>query len=189
MPAQTPKLITAIKDEHQHLGNRLHILKQELRAWSKGKEPNTALLRLLVRFFETFPDEIHHKKEDMIYDALIEKGVLESAYLKRLRGEHDEMAELTSAFSKNLKDFVENRKGAADKLIDKLNRFIDMQEVHMADEESQFLPLAESELSGRKFARLQSAIRQALITDEAKRVFHKLADIDTKIEEVLRNRG
>ncbi len=178
-------LIDAIKDEHDRLRSRLVLLKQEIDVWTRNGEPDYDLLHLLAQYFMRFPDEIHHKKEDHIYDALMDKGVLETEYLLRLKSEHEQMGLLTTQFSEHFDDLLAHHVSPKWTMIDKVKKFIVMQELHMADEESQFLPLARKELSVDRLNEIGAAARKALINDAARESFQELATIDSGIESHL----
>ncbi len=184
MPRHEAPLARAIEKEHAHMKSRLALLKRELRALAENQKPDFDLLDLLAQFFTTFPDEIHHKKEDLLYDALIERGILESDYLKRLRREHEQMDALTKQFSKNLYECAVRGQPTKTVLLNSIDAYIDLQELHMADEESQFLPLVEKELSEECLAQINEKIQQELITDAARDSFRALAEIDKKIDQI-----
>ncbi len=181
-------IFDAIRHEHELLSARLAILKNEIDAWSQHKEPDYDLLHLLIQYFQIFPDEIHHKKEDIIYDALIQHNVLETDYLKRLKSEHEEMGDLKSRFTDSLDNLAAHHVSPKWSLIIDVGKYIDFQKLHMADEESQFLPLAEKELPKTRIDEISETIQHELITDDAKQSFENLACIDDDIESRLREK-
>ena len=182
-------LIDTIKDEHVRLSSRLALLKREIDIWTRNGEPDYDLLYLLAQYFMKFPDEIHHKKEDCIYDALIEDGVLETEYLSRLKSEHEQMGELSAQFSEHFDDLLAHHASPKWAMIDKVKRFIALQELHMADEESQFLPLAQKELSQKRLKEINETIQNKLISDEARDAFRELAGIDAEIDSHVAMKG
>lgn len=158
------------------------MLKREIDNWTRNGEPDYDLLYLLAQYFMKFPDEIHHKKEDYVYDALIEGGVLESEYLSRLKSEHEQMGLQAAQFSEHFDDLLAHHASPKWAMIDKVKRFIEMQELHMAEEESQFLPLAQKELSGKRLNEINEAVQNELIIDTARESFRILAGIDAEID-------
>ena len=58
----------------------------------------------------------------------------------------------------------------------------------MADEESQFLPLAEKELPKTRVDEISETIQQTLITDTAKQTFEDLMRIDSDIKKRLKEK-
>ncbi len=181
-------ILETIKKEHDLLNGRLSLLQREIATWSGHSEPDYDLLHALIEFFSVFPDEIHHKKEDHIYTALIKANVLETEYLKRLKSEHEEMGSLKETFSKNLKNLAAHHVSPKWSLIVDVTTYIDVQELHMADEESQFLPLAKKELSNTQLLGVAEKIQNELITDSAKQIFETLNRIDKTIDELLRKK-
>ncbi len=181
-------VLDTIKNEHDLLNGRLALLRREISAWSRHAEPDYDLLHALIEYFAVFPDEIHHKKEDHLYAALIQNNVLESAYLLRLKSEHEKMSDLKDSFSKNLENLAAHHVSPKWSLIVDVGNYIETQELHMADEESQFLPLAKNELSKSQLMEVAEVIQSELITDSAKRTFEMLKQIDARIEEILRKK-
>ncbi len=164
------------------LMSRLALLKREIDIWTRNGEPDYELLYLLAQYFMKFPDEIHHKKEDRIYEALIGAGVLETEYLSRLKTEHEHMAAQAAQFAEHFDDLLAHHASPKWAMIDKVKKFIAMQELHMADEESQFLPLAQKELSKKRLSEINEAVQNELITDAARASFRLLAGIDAEID-------
>lgn len=188
MPKTRQNLIEFIKYEHVRLAGRIKLLSQEVENWASGAETDFDLLQQLVRFFSLFPDEIHHKKEDVIYDALVKAGVSESDYLRRLKDEHARMAALKSQFAEDLEKLLRSRGAPDEALAESIRQYISVQELHMAEEESQFLPLANRELSDETFSEIGNRIQAELIDSSSTRLFADLADIDAKIDARLKAR-
>ena len=182
-------IIETIREEHVRLTNRLALLKREIDVWTRNREPDYDLLYLLARYFMKFPDEIHHKKEDYIYDALIANGVPETEYLSRLKSEHQQMGDLSREFAAHFDDLLAHHVSPKWAMIGKVKKFVALQELHMADEESQFLPLAKKELSEKRFGEINEAVQYDLITDAALQAFRELADIDAKIDSHIAKKG
>ena len=182
-------IIDTIKDEHVRLSSRLALLRREIDIWTRNGEPDYDLLYLLAQYFMKFPDEIHHKKEDRIYDALIEDGVLETEYLLRLKSEHEQIGLLAGQFSEHFDDLLAHHASPKWAMIDKVKKFVAMQELHMADEESQFLPLAQKELSEKRLTEINEAVQNELITDAARESFRLLAGIDAEIDSHIAKKG
>lgn len=182
-------IIDTIKDEHVHLTSRLALLKREVDVWTRNGEPDYDLLYLLAQYFMKFPDEVHHKKEDYIYDALIESGVLENEYLARLKSEHEQMGLQAAQFAEHFDDLLAHHASPKWTMIDKIKKFIALQELHMADEESQFLPLAQKELSVKRLNEINEAVQCDLITDAAREAFRLLAGIDAEIDSHVAKKG
>lgn len=181
-------ILDTLKKEHDLLNARLALLKNEIHVWSHHGEPDYDLLHLLIQYFSIFPDEIHHKKEDHIYEALIQNNVLETAYLSRLKSEHEQMSGLKAQFSKNLAGLANHDVAPKWSMIIDVGKYIEMQELHMADEESQFLPLARAELSEKHLLEVAEIIQSELITDSTKESFETLNRINTDIETMVKKK-
>lgn len=187
MTDQSLNLLDKIREEHRFLTKRLNLLKIEMRKLGAGEAPDYHLLGLLLKFFKSFPDEIHHAKEDYLYDALIRNGVLESDYLRRLKAEHEKMGNLTAGFERDLSYAIERDREPGPNVIEKIVKYIELQELHMSDEESQFLPVAEAMLPEARLNEINEAIQRDLITLAAQERFAKLQELDNSIEKHLGN--
>jgi hypothetical protein len=71
---------------------------------------------------------------------MIARGVFETDYLKRLRNEYVDMDLLTEQFAIRL-DHLADQEASLPTILQKVDAFVAMQKLQMAEEESQFLPL------------------------------------------------
>ena len=106
-------------------------------------------------------------------------------YVNQMKLEHEEMASLTERFATDLSLFVDHHAAAESPLIESILKFVEVQEMHMAEEESQFLPLAMKLLPEARFAEIDDAIQRDLITENARQTFSKIAKIDSKIDSIV----
>jgi hemerythrin-like domain-containing protein len=181
--------VRSIRAEHAQLRDRLDLLKLEIAAHSQGRRAEDGLLDLLARFFASFPDEIHHRKEGRLYYALIRKGVAETAFLRRLKDEHAQMEAAARRFAGDLRKLAARRGSATPTLLRRIEGYISALELHMADEESQFLPLVESTLSRERLAEIEAEIDRELSAAAARTAQRKLAAIDAEIGARLTERS
>lgn len=95
------------------------------------------------------------------------------------------MGDMSRDFAEHFDDLLAHHASPKWAMIDKVKKFIALQELHMADEESQFLPLAKKELSEKRLDEISEAVQNDLITDAALESFRELAGIDAEIDSHL----
>ena len=152
------KLMDALHQEHRTLSKLLDILDREL----NGDAPaDVELLHEVMEYLRTYPDQYHHPKEDLIYQALIRHDQQMSPAIGDLEAEHEELAVLTQ----ELAQVVEQARAAgpadADGLTALGRTFLDYYRQHIAKEERWFFPDAERMLEAREWSELESRVTDA----------------------------
>lgn len=178
-------LIDSIKSEHKFLSKHILLLQDQIRQWKQEENTDYKLVELLMYFIETFPDQLHHKKEEFIYDALIRNGLPESEYLARLKLEHDGMELVKEKFLFDMSHFLDQRAKASHNSVESIIKYINLQKDHMYEEESQFLPVAQDWLPEARFVEINVEIQRTLINKETQDSFRKLAKIQQDISAYL----
>lgn len=181
-------LLDSIRADHAKIGARLELLRKEVEEFALDRTADVGLLDLLAQFFAAFPDEIHHRKEGFLYYALIRQGVAETAYLRRLKDEHGRMEEAAARFAEDLHRLKSRGGAASPALIARIGRYAAFLQLHMADEESQFLPLVEQRLAPERLLEIEMEAARELTRAEAQRSLRKIAAIDAEIDAHIASR-
>jgi hemerythrin-like domain-containing protein len=179
-------IVQSIRDEHERLAERLSLLKMEVEKAASGA-PDVLLLDLLAQFFSSFPDKVHHAKEHRLYYALIRQGVPEDAYLRRLKEEHKRLGAKSERFAADLKRLLLRGGVPSAFLLKRIRAFIEMQEVHMADEESQFLPLLSRHLSPARLLEIEREQAAEENSEEQRGWERRIAILERSIDERLKS--
>lgn len=139
-------LVHDILREHRNIAKVLDVLEREVEAFETGERFDGDLWRLILEYLGSFPEEVHHPKEDLIYRRLMKVHPDAASALQDLEAEHARLAATTRRLA-GLVDAVERDRELPRRLVAVAARdLLGFQRAHMAKEEESFLPYAESHL-------------------------------------------
>lgn len=149
-----PELLLMLLLEHRNTAALLSCLDHQLRILASGQVPDRDLLNLTMNYFETFPEQCHHPKEELILAVLIERVPAAADTVGKLTEEHAELTRVTNELARCVRDAnCEPRK-----LETALDGFLRFYRSHMKAEEEHFFPTAERVLSDSDWAALELAV-------------------------------
>lgn len=154
--------IAMIHREHRNLAAVLHCLDHVTSDIRQGRAaPDYALLDLIVDYVESFPDRVHHPKEDRYLFVMLEHRAPElRAVIDQQRAEHARCDEMTAMLRAALAAYRKDPAGAADRFFDAVGTFLEFEREHMSREERLILPRAHEALTEADHARLKAAFSE-----------------------------
>lgn len=152
------KPLEVIRAEHRNIARVLEAMESVI-----AKPPGDAGLCVLssaVYYMRTFPDRLHHpKEEEFLFKALLRVAPDASNLIAALVLEHQEGVELLDEMDRNLQAYVREPDAWRKALAESVAAYVAFQRRHMGHEESEILMVAEQRLSaddlaavGRAFA-------------------------------------
>ncbi len=151
--------------DHQRFRKFLTHYERELDALRTGGEPDYGLLNDLAEYFSQFPDELHHKKEDIIYEFLIasddERASSPSQGNERLfdlKSEHDTISRDASTFREGVKQVLAGEQLPRDQLSHFGTDYVLSLRRHMQGEETSFFPRALASISDEDWGVISARI-------------------------------
>jgi len=153
-PALLPKELTVeairiIREEHRSLAAVLHgmvYLVREIR--DRGARPDFALLGAMIYYIDTFPERLHHPKEDKYLFRLLRMRHAEAVpLLERLEQEHRAGAGKIRALEQALARFQQGGFNEFSAFATAVDAYADFHWEHMRAEENEVFPLAEKYLT------------------------------------------
>lgn len=154
--------LTIILDEHRSLASVIHGLRFLIREMKeKGKEPNFKLLWAMVFYVETFPQRLHHPKENAYLFRKLRERTHEAdeitAELEKQHADGDrhvkDLELALGRFEAGAPDGLERFAAAAETFANEVTR-------HMAMEENRLLPLAKKYLTSEDWAQIADAFSE-----------------------------
>jgi hemerythrin-like domain-containing protein len=160
-------VIDVLREEHANLSRLLDLLEREM---ADPEIADYGLVKGILDYCLTYPDQFHHPKEDMVYRALARFEHEMSPAIEDLEAEHEEIAILTRETAAALDKATAD--GAADKayLAGMVRSFIDFYRRHIAKEEREFFPEALKILDAATWDEIA-----ARVTDPADPLFNEKA--------------
>lgn len=150
--------LTEIRHEHSQMAELLAILEREVLKLKEGAHADFFLIDELIGFFETFPESVHHHKEDVIYRALAPKLVAAAYALPDLEAEHAELEKLANDAADCIRAVENDEEVSRETLYQTVKAYIDRTRQHMQAEESRFLPAADKHLTDGEWSEIEAGI-------------------------------
>lgn len=150
-----------IKAEHRSLSAVLDAadyLVAEIRA--KRIQPEFRLLWAIINYIDSFPETLHHPKEDQfLFSRLKQRTKAADSLIDELEAQHRSGEERVRDLQLALGHFEADREGALEVFADALNAFTQLQWRHMTVEENELMPLAERYLLDTDWKEVADAFR------------------------------
>ena len=151
------KAIATIKDEHVSISSVLKGLVTHVKdAQSGRREVDCHLIAAQLDYIETYPERLHHPKEDQfLFRKLRERDPDSHAILDELESEHVRTRALVDEMRADLKQL--RTTGDLDAFAEALEVYATFHYQHMSREEKVILPLAEKKLLPEDWEEIEAA--------------------------------
>lgn len=103
MGSDTRQLLEELREDHRNMALVLNVLENVTDSAQSGDDPDFELVDEIMRYMTIYPDAVHHRKEDMVYDELKKNRSDLTDGLDDVSAEHREIA----ALGTKLRDDVE----------------------------------------------------------------------------------
>lgn len=153
------KSITVIRNEHQAMAAMLHALLSLVRGIREHRlRPNFELLGAMIYYVDTFPERLHHPKEDQwLFRLLGLRHPPARALIDRLQAEHRLGASRIRLLEQTLARFREGGDTEFPAFAAAVEAFVAFERNHMHSEEMEILPLAREHLLPEDWAAIDAA--------------------------------
>jgi hemerythrin-like domain-containing protein len=140
-------IIDQLEVDHRNVAGLLKILEAELGAIQRIEEPDYPLMALVLDYMLSYPDLVHHPKEDLIYQMLLKRLPEIRDSLDDLELEHEVLASLTREFADMLRDVTAGGTVGRETLINTGRSFVQTYRDHMLTENVGVFVLARKHLT------------------------------------------
>jgi hemerythrin-like domain-containing protein len=151
-------LIAELHQDHVNLNRLLKLLERELASFRRDEPPDYYLLLDLVEYVESYPDLIHHPREDVIFRVYLEAYSEGEAEVRSLMTEHRVLAEQSHQLRHLVEQALNGVVVSRATLEESLSEYLDSQRAHLDVEESKVLPLIDRSLQSTDWERIQAAM-------------------------------
>ncbi len=164
--------------DHRNIA-RLLVYMGESVQWIKegNSEAHILLLRNCVEYLKTYPEEIHHPKENAIFDQLGIRDGVSKSMVDRLLVEHQYLARKTKSLCEVVNAIECDQIVSHQKLVEVCADYVEHQFRHMRDEEDTVFPLIEQKLTvtdWKSIIRVMPAGEDPLFSKERKKYYDSL---------------
>ena len=171
--------LNIIRSEHRSLAAVIHGLQFLVEQIQKrGPKPDLKVFRAMIHYIDTFPERLHHPKEDRYLFAKIQLRYPEgNSIISGLEAQHVRGAELIRELERSLLEWEERGDIAFPDFAHKVREFSDFHWQHMREEEDVVMPLAERVLLDEDWKEIDAAFagnQDPLIGKDVQKDFDKL---------------
>ena len=151
--------IRILREEHLSLDAVLHgllYLVREIRSYRT--EPDFALLGAMVYYIDTFPERLHHPKEDAwLFRLLLLRHPPVRPLLERLKSEHRAGATKLKQLEQALIRYQQGGRSEFAVFAAVVEAYVIFERSHMRSEEMEVIPLAEKYLTPADWTAIDAA--------------------------------
>jgi nucleotide-binding universal stress UspA family protein/hemerythrin-like domain-containing protein len=151
--------LVTMGDEHRSLAAVIHGLEFLVRqARETGKPPSFALLGAMLYYIRTFPETLHHPKEEAyLFRKLRERTSEFDDTLAELERQHESGGQLIDALELSIAHYEADPANGLEPFADAVSRFATTQMQHMRLESKVILPAARKHLTAEDWAEIDRA--------------------------------
>lgn len=158
-------LIENLEADHKRFRRYLDLFNAEVRKLAQSGVPDYVLLNQLATYFAGYPDELHHKEEDIIYAHLSVKARNKRVELLNLQRQHVELSIRANQFSEIVMLILNNEQLPIEKIVKAADAYSIALSAHMSGEESALFIPARSLLSQDDWWTIELAISELYINN------------------------
>lgn len=170
--------VRLLRDEHRTISAVLSGLRELARlAQEPGVRPDFAALRAMVYYIDTFPEKLHHPKEDEhLFARLVQRAPEAAPLVDELQAEHVAGARLVRDLERAVLGYEQSWPEGGVAFRDAVEAYAQFHWRHMRKEELSLLPLAEERLAAEDWEAIAAAFRanQDPLAGTAERDFSRL---------------
>lgn len=151
--------LNVIRSEHRALAAVIHGLQYLVDQARKGPPaPDFKVLRAMLHYIDTFPERLHHPKEDRyLFAKVILRYPEGSSIISGLEAQHVHGAQLVRELERALLAWEEEGVTAFPSFAHQVRQFSEFHWKHMREEEDEVMPLAERVLSAEDWRAIDAA--------------------------------
>jgi len=172
-----PRAIEILLEEHQNIKKLLHVLEQELKIFDQTGQPDYQIFQAIIDYFQAYPENYHHPKEDLVYKKLELKDPAIAKHIGDVEAEHEVETNRLREFSQAVEDILGGREFPRQIFHNVVHDFIEHQRQHMEKEERLLFPAAVKSLRPEDWAEIDERMKNGkdpLFDDVTEMEFHAL---------------
>lgn len=172
-------------EEHRSISAVLSGLRELVRMAARpGERPEFAVMRAMVYYIDTFPEKLHHPKEDEhLFARLQARAPQAKPLIDELHAEHERSLRLVRDLERAILAYEQSWPEGHAAFRDAVEAYAAFHWQHMRKEEEALLPLAEKHLTEADWSAIQAAFEAnadplaGAADRDAQRLFARIAEL------------
>ena len=143
-----------LNEDHQHIGEVLAVLERELAKKDDDEGVEWAIVGDILAYLQEYPDAVHHPLEDRMFDKVLDKGLTpaERELVHFNLAQHEEIVAATLQLARDIESILNDIVVPLDQVQEHFDRYLEIQRIHMRNENLHLFPMAQRFLSGADWA-------------------------------------
>jgi len=150
------RIIDVLLEEHRNIEKLLLVLEQELDVFDHSEPPDYEILQAIIEYFQDYPEDYHHPKEDIVFEKLKLRDPSAVARIGDVEAEHRLETKRLQRFAQAVNDILAGREYPRQGFHDVVRDFIEHQRQHMHKEERLLFPAAVNALQPGDWAEIDA---------------------------------
>jgi hemerythrin-like domain-containing protein len=152
------KIIEILLEEHRNIDKLLLVLEQELEVFDRSEGSDYEILQAVIQYFQDYPENCHHPKEDMVFEKLKLRDPAASKRIGDVEAEHHVEADRLRRFAQAVEDVLAGRELPRQSFHNVMLDFIEHQRQHMDKEERLLFPAAVKALRPEDWTEIEQQL-------------------------------
>lgn len=150
------RIMAELHEDHVNLTKLLRLLEQQVDKLAAGKDADLLLMTDIADYIRRYADQVHHPKEDVVYQVFKSRSAEAGDILAALLEEHRKLPAITLEFERLLDSLINDSVILSrEELGNKITTFINAQKVHLNTEETSLFPLINATLHDADWATVE----------------------------------
>ena len=151
-------IIQILLEEHRNIEKLLLVLEHELEVFDRSEVPDYEILRAVIEYFEDYPEDCHHPKEDLVYEKLKLRDPAAAGRIGDVEAEHEAEGLRLRQLVEAIEDVLAGREVLRQTFHSIVQDFIKYQRQHMEKEERLLFPAAIQRLRPDDWAAIDARV-------------------------------
>lgn len=152
------RLLKELHQDHLNLGRVLRLLEAQLELIRADAHVDIHVLGEIVDYVQSYPDLVHHPREDVIFAAYRERLGQNLDLIDRLTGEHQTLIARTAGLRASLEQWRSDTPVLRAHIVALIGEYLRLQWEHLNLEESAVYGLLENGLDAADWERIEAAL-------------------------------
>ena len=135
-------IIQILLEEHRNIDKLLLVLERELDVFGRSEEPDYEIFQAVIQYFQDYPENCHHPKEDMVFEKLKARDAAAADRIGDAEADHRVETLRLRRLVEAVEDILAGREFLRQTFHDVVHEFIAHQRQHMDKEERLLFPAA-----------------------------------------------
>ncbi|BBL75673.1 hemerythrin domain-containing protein [Methylomagnum ishizawai] len=171
------RLLNELHQDHVNLGRVLRILENQLGLLRAGADADIHVLGEIIDYVQSYPDLVHHPREDVIFAAYRARALPGIDVIERLMAEHRTLLDSTAQLKVSLEQWHCDSPIPREQVAGQIDDYLRLQWEHLNLEEGSIYGMLAEGLGDEDWAGIEAGLPRGsdpLFTDQMRRRYQNI---------------